>query len=155
MLRRGVNGLFSELLRIVREAIYAGIVRTGAAPDSISIASATHLTTASVEEACRGLADAHVIVVEPGTTKIRSAPPFSGVATPFLVRAGATAWYAPCAWDAFGIPAALDRDVAIDARCGWSGEPIPCGVDHGRSYGDGLIHLLVPAARFWDDIFYT
>ena len=64
-------------------------------------------------------------------------------------------WYAPCAWDAFGIPAALKRDAAIDARCAWSGEPIACGVEGGAAYGDGVIHLLVPAARFWDDIAYT
>ncbi len=83
-------------------------------------------------------------------------PPFSAVATPFRTSvAGGASWHAPCAWDAFGIPAALGRDATIEARCAWSGEPIDCGVRNGRSYGDGIIHLLVPAARFWDDITYT
>jgi hypothetical protein len=45
--------------------------------------------------------------------------------------------------------------VKFEAACAWSGEPIQCGVEHGRAYGDGVIHLLVSAARFWDDIAYT
>jgi len=145
----------SEILRTVREAIYGGIVHTGAPPSVESLAHAANLTNASVEEAYRELADAHVIVLERGTMRIWSAPPFSGVPTPFVIRAGASVWYAPCAWDSFGIPAALKDDAAIEARCAWSDEPIPCGVQHGGTYGDALIHLLVPAARFWDDIFYT
>src|SRR3989442_1272457 len=92
------------------------------------------------------MAHGHVIVLESGTTTIRAAPPFSAVPTPFLVRSGASAWYAPCAWDSFGIPAALKHGALIEARCAWSGDPLPCGVEHGGSYGDGFIHLLVPAA---------
>ena len=40
----------------------------------------------------------------------------------------------------------------------WSGQDLlqlGRGVEHGGSYGDGFIHLLVPAAHFWDDIVYT
>jgi len=144
-----------EVVQTVREAVYAAIVRTGAAPRADSLASATNLTAVSVEEAYRELAEAHVIVLEPVTARIRWAPPFSNVPTPFLVRSGASSWYAPCAWDSFGIPAAVKQDAVIDARCGWSGEPIACGVSGGRSYGDGLIHLLVPAGHFWDDIVHT
>ena len=58
------------------------------------------------------------------------------VPTAFRVRAGRSSWYAPCAWDAFGVPAALDCDARVEASCAWSGEPIPCGVEHGRAYGD-------------------
>jgi len=145
----------SDVLRTVREAIYAAIVRTGAAPSVETLARSANLTNAAVKEAFRNLADAHVIVLEPGTTTIWSAPPFSGVPSPFVVRAGASVWYSPCAWDSFGIPAALNDDAAIEACCAWSNEPIRCGVQHGGTYGDALIHLLVPAAHFWDDIFYT
>jgi len=144
-----------EILRTVREAIYAAMVDTAAAPSAESLARTQGLTTSLVEDAYRELADAHVIVLEPGSTTIRVAPPFSAVPTPFLVRSAASAWYAPCAWDSFGIPAALKHGAHIEARCAWSGEPVPCGVEHGGSYGDGFIHLLVPAAHFWDDIVYT
>jgi hypothetical protein len=143
------------LLRTVRLAIYAAIERSGVAPVVAEVASAHGLDVRSVADAYRALAGAHVIVLKDGTLDIWSAPPFSAVPTAFRTRAGRASWYAPCAWDAFGIPAALNCDARIDARCGWSGDPVPCGVEHGRSYGDGVIHLLVPAARFWEDIVFT
>ena len=139
----------------VRIAIYDAIVRSGRAPAPADLGPALGLDAAAVDAAYRALADAHVIVLQPGTMEIAWAPPFSAVPTPFRAADGAASWYAPCAWDAFGIPAALKRDAAIDARCAWSGEPIVCGVANGRAYGDAVIHLLVPAAHFWDDIAYT
>jgi alkylmercury lyase-like protein len=143
------------LLQTVRLAIWASIQQCGAAPTAADVASAHHLEMRSVEEAYRALARSHVIVLHAGTLDIWSAPPFSAVPTGFRTRAGRSSWYAPCAWDAFGIPAALASDARIEARCAWSGEPVPCGVEDGRAYGNGVIHLLVPAAHFWDDIVFT
>jgi hypothetical protein len=143
------------LLRTVRLAIYASIRQRGAAPTVADVARAHDLEVRSVEEAYQALARLHVIVLQAGTFDIWSAPPFSAVPTAFRTTAGRSSWYAPCAWDAFGIPAALACDAPIEARCAWSGEAIPCGVEDGRAYGNGVIHLLVPAARFWDDIIFT
>ena len=143
------------MLRTVRLAIYASILQRGAAPAVADVASAHHLEARSVEEAYQALARSHVIVLQAGTLDIWSAPPFSAVPTAFRTSSGRSSWYAPCAWDAFGIAAALASDARIEARCAWSGEPIPCGVADGRAYGNGVIHLLVPAAHFWDDIVFT
>ncbi len=151
----GKAALNDSVTNAVRLAIYRAIERRGAAPDAAEVARALDLQSAVVEDAYRALADAHVIVLHPQTVEIKWAPPFSAVNTPFLVRAGRSAWHAPCAWDAFGIPAALDCDAHIEAACGWSGDPVPCGVEHGLAYGDALLHLVVPAAHFWDDIAYT
>jgi hypothetical protein len=139
----------------VRRAIYAAIVEAGRPPTPADVARTLGLHERSVADAYCLLAEAHVIVLRPGTVEILWAPPFSAFPTPFRSKVGSLSWFAPCAWDAFGIPAALKRDAVIEARCAWSGEPIACGVDHGRAYGDGVIHLLVPAAHFWDDIAYT
>lgn len=146
---------YESLNRTVRLAIYRTVEATGQAPSAADVARTHNLDVSAVEHAYRALADAHVIVLEPGAATIRWAPPFALVPTPFRVRAGRSSWHAPCAWDAFGIPAALDADARIDAACAWSGEPILCGVEHERAYGTGVIHLLVPAAHFWDDIGYT
>jgi DNA-binding transcriptional MocR family regulator len=144
-----------DALREVRRAIYTALVDSGRAPTPRDLALALGLSVNEVEVAYRALADAHVIVLQSGTTEIAWAPPFSAVATPFRSTVGASSWYAPCAWDAFGIPAALRRDAVIDARCARSGETIACGVRRGVAYGEAVIHLLVPAAHFWDDIAYT
>ena len=150
-----MNESDESLIRTVRLAIYGAIEATGHAPACADLARAHGLDAAAVEVAYRALADAHVIVLQAGTVDVRWAPPFSAVPTAFRVRAGRSSWHAPCAWDAFGVPAALDCDARIEASCAWSGEPMPCGVEHGRAYGAGVIHLLVPAAHFWDDIAYT
>jgi alkylmercury lyase-like protein len=142
-------------LRDVRGAIYTAIVATGRAPSAAEVGRTLGREPDSVADAYRALADAHITVLRPGTLEIAWAPPFSAVPTAFRVTAGSMSWSAPCAWDAFGIPAALKSDAAIDARCAWSGERIECGVKDGLAYGDGVIHLLVPAAHFWDDIAYT
>ena len=139
----------------VRMAIYVAIEGTGRAPAAADVALDHRLEPAAVEDAYRALDAAHVIVLQTGTTEIKWAPPFSAVHTAFRVRAGRSSWFAPCAWDAFGIPAAIEVDARIEAACAWSHEPIQCGVEFGRAYGDGVIHLLVPAAHFWDDIVYT
>jgi hypothetical protein len=139
----------------VRLGIYREIVRCGQAPGAAALAAALGEPDAEVADAYRALADAHVIVLRAGTLDIAWAPPFSAVATPFRALAGDVSWYAPFAWDAFGIPAALHGDATIDARCPQSGERIQCGVRDGGSYGKGTVHMLVPAAHFWDDIVYT
>jgi hypothetical protein len=139
----------------VRDAIYASVVEHGVAPLPDEIAAATGLDLAEVDAATRRLADAHVIVLQPGTTVLSWAPPFSLLPTPFRSCAAGASWFAPCAWDAFGVFAAIGKDGSIEARCAWSGVSLTCGVRDARAYGDAVVHLLVPAARFWDDIFFT
>ncbi len=144
-----------QLIHEVRRAIYAAMVNSGRSPEPADLVPELGVDTDVIADMYRALAAAHVIVLQPGTEKIAWAPPFSAVPTPFRATAGAMTWHAPCAWDAFGIPAALKRDADVDARCAWSGDRIACGVERGAAYGHGVIHLLVPAARFWDDIAYT
>src|SRR5215217_8902122 len=112
----------------VRNAIYSAIVESGRAPELAQLSDGLALDQRAAADACRALADAHVIVLQPGSFDIMWAPPFSAIPTPFRVATATGSWYAPCAWDAFGISAALKQDADIDARCSWSDEPIACGV---------------------------
>jgi len=139
----------------VRDAIYASVVEHGAAPLPDDIALTTGLAVAEVGAALQRLADAHVIVLQPSTRVISWAPPFSLVPTQFRSCVERASWFAPCAWDAFGIFAAVRKDGTIEAQCAWSGVPLACGVRGDRAFGEAVIHLLVPAAHFWDDIFFT
>jgi hypothetical protein len=84
------------------------------------------------------------------------ANPFSAVPTAYRVRAGDHWWYANCAWDAFGILAALGVDGRIESSCPDCGESYATEVA-GREVdrSDLLFHCLVPAARWWDDIVFT
>jgi Alkylmercury lyase len=146
----------ASLFDAVRSAIYDIVVTGAAAPTVDAVSAAVGTDTGAVASVFQALAASHVIVLHPSTLDIAWAPPFALTPTPFRSNVGRSAWHAPCAWDAFGIPAALNaNDAAIEARCAWSGDPIDCGVERGHARGDAVIHLLVPAAHFWDDIFFT
>src|SRR4249919_3381112 len=89
-------------------------------------------------------------------SRIRMAPPFSGVETSFRVKVQDNVYYANCAWDALGIAAALQADAKIEASDGYSGEPIMLEVRNGQPVPQScVIHFAVPAAHWWDDILYT
>jgi hypothetical protein len=87
---------------------------------------------------------------------IRMANPLSAVPTPYLVEAAGRGWYANCAWDAFGICAALHADGRIETACADCGERLVVRV-RGTEPDDTslLFHCLVPAEHWWDDIVYT
>ena len=84
------------------------------------------------------------------------ANPFSGVPTDHTFASGGVRYFANCAWDALGIPAALGRGGTVRSHCGNSGEPLRLEVtDAGPEPCDWLFHSLAPAARWWDDIVFT
>jgi hypothetical protein len=96
----------------------------------------------------RRLHDAHALVLDGDA--IRMANPFSAIPTSYRVLADARWWYANCAWDAFGVCAALGVDGRIE-----HGE-IVVEVRDQKPDDDSLVfHCLVPAAYWWDDIVYT
>jgi Alkylmercury lyase len=140
----------------LRNATYRLFVETGAAPAAAAVARVAGLEPAQVEAGWRRLHEAHALVLEPGGTEIRMAAPFSAVPTAFRVQARGRWWYANCAWDAYGVCAALSADGLIETACPDCGQPIVLEVG-GRCPDDErpLFHSLVPAAGWWDDIVFT
>ncbi|HZC31514.1 MAG TPA: organomercurial lyase [Gaiellaceae bacterium] len=104
----------------------------------------------------RRLHDAHALVLNPATAEIRMLNPFSAVPTAYRVHAGDRWWYANCAWDAFGVCAALGADGRIECSCPDCGEPIAVDVRGEKPDDDSLLfHVLVPAREWWGDIVFT
>jgi hypothetical protein len=83
--------------------------------------------------------------------------PFSAVETPHRVEADGRSWWANCAWDALGIPAALHVDGHVESACPDCGERLELEVRDGELAGgaDLLVHFVVPARHWWDDIVFT
>jgi len=98
----------------------------------------------------------HALVLDPVTGDIRMANPFSGVPTGYRVCAAGRWWYGNCAWDAFGICAALHEDGRIETSCPDCGGALQIAVADQRPDDPSLLfHCLLPAARWWDDIVFT
>jgi Alkylmercury lyase len=141
----------------VKLNIYKTIARTTHAPTSSDVATALSTSPEEVEAAFERLREKRLLVPEPGDgSRIRMAPPFSGVETAFRVVVEDKAYYANCVWDALGIAAALHTDAVIDASDGQTGEPILLEVRNREPVPQScMIHFAVPASHWWDDIVYT
>jgi Alkylmercury lyase len=140
----------------LRNRTYGLFVRLGRAPTSDEVAEDLGTTREEVRAGWRRLHEEHALVLEPSTGEIRMANPFSAIPTAFRVQAGCRWWYGNCAWDAFGIPAALHVDGHVETSCPDCAEPIAVEVLDGRPSDEGLVfHCLVPAGHWWDDIVFT
>ena len=146
-----------ELDLRIRTHLYGSFVRDGKAASVAEAAEALDLPAAEVSDAYRRLHDAHALVLQPDRTEIRMLNPFSAVETPHRVEAGGRSWFANCAWDALGIPAALRKDALIESACPDCGEQLELEVRNGELIrgAELLVHFVVPARRWWDDIGFT
>jgi hypothetical protein len=140
----------------LRRATYALFVRLGRAPSAAEVGADQGLDESDVRAGWLRLHDAHALVLDPASGELRMANPFSAVPTPYRVEADGRSWYANCAWDAFGICAALHVDGRIETACLDCGDPIVVDMRDGRPSDETLLfHCLVPAARWWEDIAFT
>jgi hypothetical protein len=146
-----------ELDLRIRSHVYASFVHAGRAHTAGETAAALGLELDEAEAGYRRLHDAHALVLQPGSTEIRMLNPFSVVETPHRVEAEGRTWFANCAWDALGIPAALHADGVVHSQCPDCGEPLELEVRDGELVEGRalLVHFVVPASRWWDDIAFT
>lgn len=140
----------------LRSVTYSRFVELGRAPEARELADELGLTVTAVTDGWRRLHDAHALVLSPASNELRMLNPFSAVPTAYRVEAAGRWWYANCAWDAFGICAALHADGRIECSCPDCGDAIAVDVRHERPSDESLVfHCLVPAAAWWDDIAFT
>jgi Alkylmercury lyase len=140
----------------LRNLTYGLFVELGRAPTGEEVARAAGSTVWEVETGWRRLHEQHALVLDPDTNVLLMANPFSAVPTPYRVLAQDRWWYGNCAWDAFGIPAALHVDGRIETSCADCGDPIGVDVHDERPDDESLVfHCLVPAEHWWDDIVFT
>lgn len=139
----------------LRNATYRRFVELGRAPSAAEVVDVTGPSETAVRDGWRRLHDAHALVLDQAG-EIRMANPFAAQPTSFRVEAAGRSWFANCAWDAFGIGAALNTDSTIHTECADCRAPLDIVVRDGRPDDTDLVfHVLVPAASWWDDIGYT
>jgi hypothetical protein len=92
------------------------------------------------------LAAQHVVALD-ANGNVLMAHPFANHTEGARVDSHRRTWWGNCAWDAFGIVAALGLD---DATITAQGITLDANADDGA-----VFHVLVPAAHWWDDIGFT
>ena len=118
----------------LRRAVFESFARTGEPGD---------------HDGLEALAAHHVIVLD-DDGRILMAHPFAAHKTGARVQSGGREWWGNCAWDAFGIVAALNLDEATITAQG-----ITLHIDGDEIDGDAVFGVLVPASHWWDDIGFT
>ncbi len=137
----------------IRAFIYQRFAEMAQPPSVEETAVRFGMTWEETASAYEELQQHHAIFLKPGTHDIQMAWPFSAEETSFQVRANNKTYFANCAWDSFGIPAALHADAEIEATCAQSGEIIRMSVINGEVQGpDALVHFLVPFKDWYDDL---
>ncbi|HET6596224.1 MAG TPA: organomercurial lyase [Anaerolineales bacterium] len=140
----------------IRTFIYQHFAETTCPPHVDEVASRFSLSHDEAVSAYRELHQRHALYLKPNTHEILMANPFSGVPTPFQVHANDRTYFANCAWDALGIPAALHTDAEIEAACAQNGELIRLRVSNRKVQGsEVLVHFLVPFRDWYNDLTYT
>ena len=150
-----------SLLWQVRHFVYNHFADTTLAPKVEETARHFNISNEQAGEFYKELNNRHAFFLEPNTLTIRMANPFSGIPTDFKVYANEKTYFANCAWDMLGIPAALHCDASIAAVFTESNESVELEIRDGqiaRAAGDGgdlLVHFPLPFARWYDDLVFT
>jgi DNA-binding transcriptional MocR family regulator len=141
----------------IRLHLYGRFVEDGRPPTVPETAEALGMSEREASRAYRRLADAHVIVLEPGTDEVWMAAPLSARPTPFPVRtADGREYFGNCSWDAPGVLAMLSVDGIVETLCPDCGDPLGLEIREGELQPVRAVgHFAVPAAQWWDDIGYT
>jgi len=141
----------------VRLYVFRQAADTTRVPGPGEIASALGRPHPEIEESLRRLAAGRVLILAPNSTNIWAANPFCAVPSNFRVSTPERTYWGICIWDALGIPAALNADATVTARCSdGCNEEIVLEVKDGTlARSEGIVHFGVPAARWWENIGFT
>jgi hypothetical protein len=120
------------LLWQTRHFVYTHFVDTTHAPSVDETAAHFNISIEEATEYYKELHNRHAFFLEPETLTVRMANPFSGIPTDFKVHANGKTYYANCAWDMLGIPAALHTDAVIEAVCTKSNDSVRLEVKDGQ-----------------------
>ena len=147
----------NPLLWPVRTFIYQHFAATTCAPHLTDIQDHFALSHEETADLLNDLHAIHALFLDPGTTNIRIANPFSAVPTPFVAEVNGKRYWANCAWDSFGVIAALRAEEgAIHATCAQSGAPLHLQIQQGAVVATtAVIHVLVPFQQWYENMVYT
>lgn len=146
--------------RNVRHLIYETFAAEGRAPSVAELARKTRSSGAVIQSALYELSAAHAVVLSPDGDAVRMAHPFTSAPMAFVVTPldghDDRRWWGGCAWDSFGISAALGLDVRIDTACPQCARPLSFQTGPRIPPPAELaVRFPRPATQWWDDVVGT
>jgi hypothetical protein len=149
----------SQAARDIRAEVFATFAREGRPPSPGELSSSLELGGDEVLAGLRELHDAHAIVLTAAGDAVRMAHPFSAWPMNFVVSAPEDdrLWWGGCAWDSFGIVAALGERLDVQTHCPGCGAELRYGAgpDEPPDRPGLVVRLPRPAAEWWQDVVAT
>lgn len=140
----------------MRHLIYRGFAETGRPPSLEALAANLGLPGTRALSLLHELEALHSVFLTEDRRGVLMANPFSAEPTPFRVTANGIDYWANCAWDMLGVPAALGTDATVRATYAVDGAPAALRVEGGVVTGsDGIVHFLQPFRTWYDDLRHT
>jgi len=141
----------------VRRVVFTTFAAEGRPPSPAELARELQLEPAAVRAALDELHAAHALVLTSARDGIRMAHPFSAWPMGFVVRGGDRLWWGGCAWDSFGIVAALGEDLEILTACPATGRELRyvAGPERPPDAPGVVVRIPRPARAWWDDVVAT
>lgn len=146
--------------RLVRDVVYETFALEGRAPSIGEIAHRTELSERTVNRYLHQLAGANALVLNKEGDAVRMAHPFTAAPMAFVLTptngADDRRWWGGCAWDSFGISAALDIEVRIDTACPQCANHLSITAGPSTPPPAGpVVRFPRPAAEWWEDVVET
>jgi hypothetical protein len=139
---------------VVHRAVMTSFVERGYPPTADEIARALGHPTEAVEAALYRLHAAHGLVLQPGSTEIWLAHPFSASPTSVWVDGDSRGFWAPCLWCASGIIELACGGTAT-VRTRFAGEAEDARIRFGGGIltsEDVLVHFAIPPHQAWRNV---
>jgi hypothetical protein len=148
----------SEPDQRVRGILTRAIAELGHAPSPQALAAAVGCDVETLAAHLQRLADAHALLLHPGSTRPWVVHPFALAPGSCWVRTPRRGYWANCLYCAFGIAAALGSDALVTTRYGGEEEPARFEIQRGigvSSPTSDVFHLATPAAKWWDNVIFA
>lgn len=141
----------------LRTFVYDHILTGGRPPSCLEIGNRFGISATEARRALGALRLGKTILVDAQSGEIWMAGPFSARETPYRVVDGKRAWWANCAWDMFGVAHIANTAVTVHTFCGDCGAAMAIPIDPATPPPNdiGVVHFLVPARHWYDDIGFT
>ena len=140
----------------LRVHVYDKLLDGGRPPTISEIAEHFAISPADSRRAIAAMQIGKTVLPDPHTGEIWMAGPFSAGPTAYRVIGRHAQWFANCAWDMLGIAVIADEEVRIESQCTDCGAPISMRANpRTPPVAEGIVHFLIPARRWYEDIGFT
>ena len=150
------DGSQADLDRLVRWLVYHHFREAAAPPPLNRLARLADATPEDTHASLQRLHAKRALVLFGDGPSIRMALPFASYDSGTHLRVGPTHYDVNCPWDALGLAGLLGVDADLHTTDPETGDAIALEVMDGALRSSlNVLHFVVPAARFWDDIGFT